>query len=314
MCYDAIIMKSISVIDDHLENIGRCIEFIEEKIGVNFTMQQLAKQARMSTWHFQKVFHALVGEPVKSYVRRRRLTQASKLLVESKIPIKNLSACAGFKSNEAFSRAFKLQFGMTPGEFRCAGIPATVPRARAGLDREYINYLFSQMRVPEVAIVELPPLKLIGIESEFSSCFSINANGPAISTELWKKLEQLSSEYLAEAKYTSWALVFKGSDNLNDSDEFTYAATFEKKLLETGENNKGRALLKNYSFTGGKYATIEQPNPAKNISHSLNYLFCIWLYESKYQLDDREEFEKYSSSYTPQDPKSSFTYGIPIKD
>ena len=306
-------MRDLQVLEEHISNLSRSIDYIEQHIEEQFTMLDLAKQARMSVWHFQKVFHILVGEPVKTYVRRRRLTHASKLLIDSEISLDSLAAMAGFKSQEAFNRAFKLQFQLTPGVFRKARTPAKTPHARASINEEYIANIFAQTRPPQVDIRELPSMKLLGIQGHFYSCFSDDADGPKIIPSFWKRLDELIDKNKLTSILSYWGVVTVSNDTLGETDQSTYAATFETDLSNIAHEKTLCQELLEYDMPGGLYAVFKQQNPAAGIVASLNYVFCIWLNQSDYQLDDRAELENYAVDYSVSDLNSYFTYGIPVK-
>jgi AraC family transcriptional regulator len=306
-------MAELKILEDHVANLSRCVEFIEQHLEKQFTVEDLAKEARMSFWHFQKIFHILIGESIKSYVRRRRLTIASQRLVQSKTKLESIAHTAGFQSLEAFSRAFKQQFDVTPGAFRKEGRYSDAPATRARIDREYISSRLTQVSPPVIEIVELPPRDLIGIRGEIHTCLSEAADGPLVTPSIWKKLQRLLHPLRLEDLGEAWALIEKAGEELCDSDLFSYTAsiTVDAGLGQKLQKQSGEFTRR--TFPGGLYAVFKQSNPPVGIRSNLNYLFCIWLYKNTYTLDDRAEFEMYPPDYLPQDPDGSFTYGIPIR-
>src|SRR5258706_15757473 len=108
--------------------LGAC-DCIEANPTAGFSTAEIAREAGLSPWHFQRVFRGMVGDAVKEYVRRRRLTAAARALGASGRRILDLALDYQFESQEAFSRAFKAQFGATPGRFRKTGA-TLAPAAR----------------------------------------------------------------------------------------------------------------------------------------------------------------------------------------
>ncbi len=100
------------------KKIETSIKYIENNLGEKISLEDLAKQTFLSKYHYHRVFHAIVGETVMEYVRKRRLTEASKELIESNTKIVDIALKYQFSSQEAFSRAFKRMFKVSPGEFR----------------------------------------------------------------------------------------------------------------------------------------------------------------------------------------------------
>jgi AraC-like DNA-binding protein len=104
------------------ETIEKSIEFIEDNLIERISLEDLAKRTFLSKYHYHRVFHELVGETVMEYVRKRRLTEAAKELVETNAKIVDVALKYQFSSQEAFSRAFKRMFNVSPGEFRKAKV------------------------------------------------------------------------------------------------------------------------------------------------------------------------------------------------
>jgi AraC-like DNA-binding protein len=103
---------------DYNQKIRTSIEYIEGNLGEKILLENLAKQVFLSKYHYHRVFHALVGETVMAYIRKRRLTEAAKELRESDIEIVDVALKYQFGSQESFSRAFKRMFKVSPGEYR----------------------------------------------------------------------------------------------------------------------------------------------------------------------------------------------------
>jgi AraC family transcriptional regulator len=147
--------------------IQATIDYIDSHLDDELDIQALAARTEMSFWHFLRVFRATVGETVKDYIRRRRLTRAAYELLETDQNIIDVALGAGFETHEAFTRAFRAQFGVSPREFRAAGQPPTLPRGIPHITTEYLEHLHSGLTT-EPELVDSPARRLVGIKSEFS--------------------------------------------------------------------------------------------------------------------------------------------------
>lgn len=103
---------------DYRERIQTSIEYIENNLSEKLLLENLAKQNFLSKYHYHRVFHELVGETVMAYIRKRRLTEAARELAENKVKVIDLALKYQFGSQEAFTRAFKRMFKVTPREFK----------------------------------------------------------------------------------------------------------------------------------------------------------------------------------------------------
>src|SRR5262245_62376267 len=92
--------------------------FIEEHLEEELGLDRLARVAHFSPFHFHRLFRALVGEAVSEYVRRLRLEAAAVLLKTTGRPVTQVAFDAGYTTHEAFTRAFRLMFGVSPSQYR----------------------------------------------------------------------------------------------------------------------------------------------------------------------------------------------------
>ncbi len=92
--------------------------YIQTHLDQDLSLDRLAERVGFSAFHFHRIFRATIGEAVKEYIRRLRLERGAYRLKLSDQPILHIALEAGFKTHEAFTRAFERQFGITPSEFR----------------------------------------------------------------------------------------------------------------------------------------------------------------------------------------------------
>lgn len=120
--------------------IEKAMLYIEENLTRTFSLQEVAQHCHYSPYHFSVSFHRTFGETMKSYLRKRRLTRAAEQLKATDMSILSIALTFGYGSQEAFSRAFVEQYGMTPSRYRetQAPIQETYPKPlltpRQGID------------------------------------------------------------------------------------------------------------------------------------------------------------------------------------
>lgn len=98
--------------------IGRAIALMHQDVGASWSADSLATEVAMSRSAFVERFTALVGMPPIRYLTAHRLQIAKLDLRETGKPIVELAHAVGYRSEEAFNRAFKREFGITPGAWR----------------------------------------------------------------------------------------------------------------------------------------------------------------------------------------------------
>src|SRR5258708_33908512 len=101
--------------------IEKALWFIESHFASEITLEDLAKAGEVSRFHITRAFGAATGYSVMRYVRGRRLSEAAKALSNGAPDILSVALDAGYGSHEAFTRAFRDQFGVTPETIRTQG-------------------------------------------------------------------------------------------------------------------------------------------------------------------------------------------------
>src|SRR6201990_3217399 len=96
----------------------KALWFIERHLAAPLTLDGIAGVAGISRFHMVRAFAAATGLPVMRYVRARRLTAAARALAGGAPDILNVALDADYGSHEAFTRAFRDHFGVTPEAVR----------------------------------------------------------------------------------------------------------------------------------------------------------------------------------------------------
>jgi AraC-like DNA-binding protein len=123
----------------YLARTAQVLSHIEEALDDELSLEELARRAYMAPFHFHKVFRQIVGLPVQCYIRQLRLNRAAHLLATSDRRILDIALAAHYQSNEAFTRAFKKRFGISPSRFRdqaASLAPDRIERAEPGWPEE----------------------------------------------------------------------------------------------------------------------------------------------------------------------------------
>ena len=101
-----------------MKSMQKAIDFLENQLLSDLTIRDIAAQAHMSPYHFQRTFYILTDLTVMDYIRRRRLTKAAHELYNSDAKIIDLAYKYGYDTPESFTKAFRKQHGMSPSQAR----------------------------------------------------------------------------------------------------------------------------------------------------------------------------------------------------
>lgn len=102
----------------HIEQIERSMQFILKNLDVQFTLDDLAREAQMSRSYYSTIFRELNGMSVWDYITNRRIERAQFLLETTDAAILDISGSCGYNNISNFNRAFRQVTGKTPRQFR----------------------------------------------------------------------------------------------------------------------------------------------------------------------------------------------------
>jgi AraC family transcriptional regulator len=95
------------------------IDYIQEHLDAELSLDHLAAVVRMSPYHFARLFKNSTGLPPHQYVIARRVERAKGLLRDAeRFPLADIAAEVGFSSQSHFTHHFKRLVGVTPRRFR----------------------------------------------------------------------------------------------------------------------------------------------------------------------------------------------------
>jgi AraC family transcriptional regulator len=114
-----------------LKQVQPVIAFAAAHLDQDLSLGSLAGHAGLSSFHLHRVFSAAAGETPKQFTLRLRLARASAMLLTADDSVLDVALSCGFQSHEAFCRAFRRRFGMSPSVYRARGFAGGVAAAEA---------------------------------------------------------------------------------------------------------------------------------------------------------------------------------------
>lgn len=112
---------------DWIERLNDAMTYVEENLTGDITLEDAARRAACSAYHFQRMFGYLAGVTFSDYVRRRRMSAAAIELAEGDKRVVDVALRYGYDSPTAFNRAFQSIHGLPPSKARGAALK-TFPR------------------------------------------------------------------------------------------------------------------------------------------------------------------------------------------
>jgi AraC family transcriptional regulator len=106
---------------EYARRINRVIDYLRENLDRQVKLEELAKVACFSEFHFHRIFRAVSGETLNVFTNRLRLEKAARLLRYSGQSLTGIALDCGFSSSATFSRAFRSGYDTSPSQFRKSG-------------------------------------------------------------------------------------------------------------------------------------------------------------------------------------------------
>jgi AraC family transcriptional regulator len=286
-----------------VESIQKAIDYMENNILEDMTIDSIAKQANVSPFHFQRTFAVLTEMTIGDYLRRRRLTLAGEELLTTDAKIIALAYKYGYDTPEAFSKAFRRQHGVSPSEAR------KYKRKLQSYNRLIIQVILKGAEPMKYSVVEKNAFQIVGIKREFA-CVAEKENVSGIP-ELWKEVNQNGTSdrlfQLNDGVVTGVLGVCGGV-----SEEQKKANVFDYWVATSYAGEVPEGLL-SLEIPASKWAVFEVngPMPAA-MQNAWKRIFSEWFPSTGYEHAGTQEFEL----YTDEDPNSPDLYSeiwIPIK-
>jgi AraC family transcriptional regulator len=105
-----------------LNRMAEAIDYMEANMEVEINIEDIARVAYSSTFHFQRMFHMITGMTVSEYMRKRKLTLAAQeLAVFKNSRVLDVALKYGYDSPESFAKAFRKVHGISPSAAREPG-------------------------------------------------------------------------------------------------------------------------------------------------------------------------------------------------
>ena len=105
-----------------LKRMSDAVDYMEQTMEEPFDAAAIARVARSSPFHFQRMFHMLTGITVAEYVRKRKLTLAAQELAVTRAKVLDIALKYGYDTPESFAKAFRKTHGITPSAAREPGV------------------------------------------------------------------------------------------------------------------------------------------------------------------------------------------------
>lgn len=279
---------------NYCENIQKSIDYIEDHLKDNTDINLAISQSGYSTTHFYRIFQAFMGESIKEYVIKRKLSEAAVELVTTKRRLIEIAIDYGFNSQEVFTRAFTKLFHITPGRYR-------ITKNRIVLHERVNAYqkLVDKMEKMITPIIVLEKeFKIVGIKKTVKP-------GDISIRDLWSEFNKRKSEIKNIVSDENVLGLCEYMPDITDESEFEYMAG-----VEVNDYHLIPERMQIKTIPHAKYAVFAHRGNLEDLKTTYDLIYGVWLPLSGYELAEMDTIEIYS---TTNKQESWLDIYIPLK-
>jgi len=297
---------------DLLERIEGSVQFIEDHLLEELTLERVAGTAHLSPYHFRRVFRAVAGESMGNYIRRRRIAQAAEELLSSSRSILDVALDHRFQSHEAFTRSFKRACGLTPREYRKKGVRLTA-LLKKRLDTGGLKHLREGVTL-EPRIVHKESFKVVGMEiiTTLKSNWA-NRDIGKLWTRFRARMHEIVNRTEPSVAYGICGNVAGEHSPTEMTEETEYA---DLACVEVSDFDRVPDGMKGCVVPERTHAVFTHRGPLfpDHLQQTYDYIYGVWVARSGYELDGGFDFEFYGHRFTDVDEEASeLDIYVPIK-
>lgn len=272
----------------------KALWFIESHLADELTLDEIAGVAGISRFHMVRAFAAATGLSVMRYVRARRLSEAARALANGAPDILTLALDADYGSHEAFTRAFRDHFGLTPEAVRAATrLDSLKLQEPITMDSTLIDNL------PPPRFTTAKPLLIAGLGERYSCESAAGIPGQ------WQRFHQSVANIPRRIGKVAYGVCCNGDDAGN----FDYIAGVEVSDFSDLPREFASVRIPEH-----KYAVFTHRDHISTIRRTINTIWNQWLPASGMKAADAPNFERYDESFDPLTGNGGLEIWIPVRD
>jgi len=258
---------------EYVQRIDRVIDYLREHLDRQVKLDELAKVAGFSTFHFHRIFRAVAGETLSGFATRLRLEKAARLLRYTDRRLTDIALDCGFSSSATFSRAFRGGYATSPSQFRKTGdIKNSKIRKEVLAENEYVLPISDEEKQAAfpVRLVDFPERH--GAYIRVANAFAGDRVRSAFGTMIdWARSQQVLSQ---------GTLFGMSADDPHVTPKHLYRYEVCLATSLPCARKQGMAKL---TMPAMRYAVTRVSGDIRVVATAWDYLFRGWLIRSAYE-------------------------------
>jgi AraC family transcriptional regulator len=265
--------------DSYAKRIDRVLEYLASHLDQPLDVHRLAEEAHLSPYHFHRVYVAMVGETLADTLRRRRLHSAAVTLITTTLPVANVATRAGYSHAQAFARAFRESYGITPAQYRQHGtLSAALRESQLNQRNERVKES-SMFNIHDVSIKSIAPVRVFALQH--------HGDYQTIGHSFEKLAAWAAGKGFLRDNARSWGIYYE------DPSSKPKAELLSEACVEAPDEASSEGNYRVLTTPGGKCAVFEFTGPYSDLEKPYRWLYETWLPQSGEELRDEPPFEEY---------------------
>jgi AraC family transcriptional regulator len=273
--------------------VARALWFVESHFTEEITLDDVARAGGVSRYHMARVFAIATGRSIMRYVRGRRLTEAARVLVDGAPDILTVALDSGYGSHEAFTRAFRDQFGMTPEALR----------ARGSLDEIELT---EPIKMDETLLTKLEPPRIESLGTLLIAGIGARYTSETIAgvAAQWQRFAPYIGHIPGQVGKVAYGVIC----NSDDSGNIEYICGVEVSDFSGVPADWSRVRIQPQ-----RYAVFTHRGHISGIRQTWLAIFNQGLQEAGLVHADGPEFERYDEKFDPRSGMGEAEIWIPVR-
>lgn len=271
--------------------------YVEGHLTGDVSLDTVADAVGISRFHASRAFALATGRSVSDYARARRLSEAARALAAGATDILSVALAAGYGSHEAFTRAFRQRFGLTPEQLR----------ARAHVTQLDLQEPMSMSTEPEKnsidppRIVQQPALLIFGLGRIYGQ-----ASGASIASipSQWDRFLPHHNHIEGQVGTTTYGVCC----NTDDTGSFEYITGVQVSDFPPEPKDFSRLRIPPQT-----YAVFKHPGHVSSVHDSWQAIWDHALRDANLQAADGPGFERYGEAFDGRTGVGGLEIWIPIR-
>ncbi|KQT64193.1 MULTISPECIES: AraC family transcriptional regulator [unclassified Aureimonas] len=279
--------------------VALMVAWIEDHLDDPLTLDRIAAKSGYSPFHFSRLFLVEMRRSVMSHVRGRRLLRAARRLSEADLSLIDVALECGFGSQEAFTRAFKRLFGVTPARFR----------AGFSLDPFEGQFPMSTDPITTMTVERLPDLTDL-------SGFVVAGPARDFDHDTKSDIPQLWSQLIGTVPFegqVEGSASYGVMTSLNrDEGNFRYLAGVEVRPGASLPRGFGSVAVPSATYAVFRI-TLDGGPIHLQMKAAMKDIWCRSLPESGLEIAETPDFERYDGNRPLTVPGATIDYYVPVR-